>query len=201
MYARRAPLALALALAAAPLARAAAAPPASGPVGGNQWAVLLGLEDGYGDTGLQLRGDLEFAQRPISPQIGFSIVGSLGYSHFSRTYTDFATGESAEAKLDLLKLVPAARFSLGVAPFRFYADGGLGLYWGGAGVKHRDPFGGVIASASDSSVGILMRFAVGAQIHVSPAVALGAELGFSPYFADIPDDTFTSLLLSASFRM
>ncbi len=198
MYVRRAPFLLALALAVAPLARAAAAQPAPA---GNQWAVLIGMEDGYGDTGLQLRGDLEFAQRPLSSQIGFSVVASLGYSHFSRTYTDFATGDHVDSSLDLVKLVPAARFSLGANPFRFYVDAGLGLYYGDAGAKYRDVFGNVLASGSDSNLGLMMRFAVGAQVHVTPAFALGAELGFSPYFASVPDDTFTSLLLSASFRM
>ncbi len=200
MYVRRAPFALALALALAPLARAAAAQPApSG--GGNQWAVLLGIEDGAGDTALQLRGDLEFAQRPLSSMVGLSVVGSLGYAHFSRGYTDFA-GDSVSSSLDLLKIVPAARFSLFAAPsFRLYGDAGLGLYYGSASVKYRDALGNVYASGSDSSVGIMMRLAVGAQLRVTPAFSLGAELGFSPYFANVPDDTFTSLLFSAAFRM
>lgn len=201
MYVRRAPLALALALALAPLARAAAAPPAGSSGPGNQWAVLLGIEDGAGDTALQLRGDLEFAQRNLAPQVGFSVVASLGYSHFSRGYTDFA-GDSVSSSLDLLKILPAARFSLLAAPtFRLYGDAGLGLYYGNAGVKYRDPLGNVYASGSDSSVGVMMRFAVGAQLRVTPAFSLGAELGFSPYFASVPDDTFTSLMFSAAFRM
>ena len=81
-------------------------------------------------------------------------------------------------------------------------DGALGLYWASTSVEIQDltlpPPNSV--SASDSEVSVFMRLAAGAEFQVTPALALGAEVGFMPYFGDL-DRTTTSLLASATFRM
>jgi opacity protein-like surface antigen len=205
MYVHRASFVLALAVAALvpPSARAAAtaaAQPATAR-GPNHWALLVGVEDGAGDSGLQLRADLEFVQRSLSPTVGFSIVASVGYSHFSDGYTDFFTGQSVDRSLNLFKLIPAARLTFGHSAIRPYVDAGLGLYYGSFDWQYRDTLTGASSHSDDSSIGIMMRLAGGVNFQVSPAFALGVELGFQPYFADVPDDTFTSLLASATFRM
>jgi opacity protein-like surface antigen len=198
MHPRRAAFLIAvLALAAA--APASAAPARSG--GPSRWALLVGVEDGDFDAGLQLRADLDFVQRPLSPGVAFSIVGSVGYSYFDDGFTEFPSGRSVDQTLSLLKLVPAARFKFGRGPIQPYADAGLGLYYGSYHWHYREPSTGFASSAHDSSVGITMRLAGGVNFEVSPALALGVELGFQPYFGDVPDDTYTSLLASATFRL
>jgi opacity protein-like surface antigen len=204
MYVRRASLVLAVTLAAlalAPAPAAAAQPAPAASSGPKQWALLLGVEDGPGDAGIQLRGDLEFPLRPLSPVVGFSIVGSLGFSRFTDGYTDWYTGESVDASLNLFKMYGSARFTFGHGAVRPYADAGLGLYYASWSWDYRDPFTGYGYGADDSDIGVGMRFAGGVTFQVSPGFALGAELGFNPYFGDAPDDTYTSLMASATFRM
>jgi hypothetical protein len=210
MYVRRAHLVLATALAALALAPsgAAAASQAGASSGANRWAVLVGFEDFGGDAGLQLRGDLEFAQRPLAPAVGFSIVGSLAYSHWGDSHGyDPYYGRGWKWSANLVKGVAAARFSFGRSTVvRPYADAGLGLYWAGtsgtSGYAYDPYYGGWYAvDYSDSSVGFLLRLAAGVQFNVSPGFALGVELGVHPYLGDFPNDTSTSLMASATFRM
>lgn len=212
MYVRRAHFVLAAALAALALAPApaAAAPQAGASSGANRWAVLVGMEDGNGTTGLQLRGDLEFTQRPLSSVVGFAIVGSVAFSRFSDSggYVDYPTGYDLRWKTssNLLKGVASARFSFGrSAVVRPYVDGGVGLYYDGYSYSEPVyvgyPYYYVQQKYSDSDVGLLLRLAGGVQFQVSPGFALGVELGFQPYIGDHPDDTLTSLLGSATFRM
>lgn len=205
MYVRLASFVLALAALSLP-ARAAAQPaPARGP---NQWSVLVGIEDGPGDSGMQLRADLEFPQQRLSPVVGLSIVGSIGYTRFSESgeYYDPFSGvtERWDSSLNLLKFSGSARFTFGSSSaFRPYADAGLGVYYAGASVSstvEMPPFAPVTDEASDSEVSLFMRLAGGVSFQVSPGFSLGAELGFAPYFGDI-DETLTSLLASATFRM
>lgn len=208
MHARRTTLALALALSALALApaRASAAQSVAASSGPNRWALLLGFEDFGGDAGLQLRGDLEFAQRPLSPVVGFSIVGSLAYSHWGDSHGyDPYYGRGWEWSADLAKLVGSARFSFGRSSFiRPYADVGLGLYYAstsGTSGYGWDPYYGYYAlDYSDSTIGLLLRLAGGATFQLSPAFALGVELGVHPYMGHFPD-TSTSLMASATFRM
>jgi opacity protein-like surface antigen len=159
-------------------------------------SVLLGFEDGDGDTGLALRGDLEMLPTHLGPNTNLSLVLSLGYTRFSESYYGWDWG------MNLFKLVPAARFGFDLAPrFGLYGDAGLGLYVANMSVKERDPYYGTWTKASDSTVGLVMRLAAGAKFDVTPAFGLGAELGVNPYFGgDYEDTTFTAMLL-ASFRM
>jgi len=210
MYVRRACFVLALAVAALAPALAAAQPSAASSRGGNRWAVLVGVEDGPGDSGLQLRGDLEFPQRRLSPVVGFSIVGSLGFSRFSENggYYDYVNGfdNRWESSLNLFRFSGSARFTFGHSQtLHPYADAGLGLYYAGWSGSETVYVGYPVYYAqqdySDSDIGLFMRLAGGVTFQVSPGFDLGIELGFQPYFGDVPDDTFTSLMASATFRM
>ncbi|HEX9051310.1 MAG TPA: outer membrane beta-barrel protein [Anaeromyxobacter sp.] len=203
MYVRRASLALAATLLALALAPA---PAAAQSTDASRWAVLVGMEDFSGNAGVQLRGDLEFAQRPISSVVGFSIVGSLGYSHWSDSGYDWYYGNHWDWSVNLLKVVGSARFSFGRSQVvRPYADAGVGVYYAGLSGTHAvwDPYYGYYVGNTyhDSSVSLLLRLAGGVQFNLSPRFALGVELGVHPYFGDIPNDTSTSLMASASFRM
>ena len=200
MYVRRAFVVLAFALAAF-AAPALAAQPAA-PRGANEWALSVGMEDGDGPAGLQLRGDLEFPMRPLSPVVGFSIVGSLGYSHFSDGYTDWYTGESVDASNNVFRFMAAARFTFGhSSAVKPYADAGLGFYYASWGWKYHDPLTGYTTSADDSEVGLVLRLAGGVTFPISPTFGLGVELGFMPYLGDAANDTTTSLMATATFRM
>jgi opacity protein-like surface antigen len=163
--------------------------------------VLVGVED-FGDSGVSLRGDLELPQKAISPQVGFAVVPSIGYSRFSNDYTDPWAGVEVDEALNLIRGMAAARFTFGNHPtFRPYADAGLGLYLANYSFDYRDSFSGISSSDSQSEFGMVLRFAGGVQFQLSPTFALGAEIGFQPYVGDGPDDTSTNLLFSASFRM
>ncbi len=209
MYVRSASFALAVALAA--LASPARAAQPGGPSSSaNQWAILVGLEDGAGDTGLQLRGDLEFVQRRLAPEVGFSIVGSLGYTRFSQTggYYDYVSGfdNRWDQSLNLFRFGGAARFTFGHwAKVRPYADAGLGVYYAGWSgnetVYVGYPYYYASQHYSDSDVGVFLRISGGVSFPINPGFALGVELGFQPYIGDMPDDTSTSLMASATFRM
>ncbi len=210
MYVRRACFVLAAALSALALApaRAAAAPPAPASSGPNRWAVLVGVENFGGDNGLALRGDLEFVQKRLGPAVGFSIVGSIGYSHWGDQGGSYGPywDDRWDWSVNMLKGVASARFSFGNSPMiRPYADAGVGLYYAGLSGKHAvyDPYYGyyVMQDYSDSSTSLLLRLAGGVTFQLNPGFALGVEFGVHPYLGNIPDDTSTSLMASATFRM
>lgn len=145
---------------------------------------LLGFEDGDVGTGLALRFD---GQMPITRlgtgPVHLDGVVSLGYSHFS----DFGL------RLNILKVVPAARFVFPIAPqFSLYADAGLGLYYDSVSVRG--------FSGSDSGAGLTMRFAGGGFFQVNDRLRLGGELGVNPYFGDY-DDTTLSVMFSLMYRL
>jgi hypothetical protein len=195
MYVRRTPLALLAALALALPGIASAQARGGGPR--PQMGALIGLEDGDGDTGLSLRLDGEFDYQALAPAVRLSFVGSLGYSRWSYNPGFFS---DLDATLNIFKFIPAARFSFGRSPFiRPYFDAGLGLYYASFSVETRDAFGRVYRS-TDSDMSLMMRFAGGLLFHVSPGLSLGGEVGLTPYFGDVDDNTF-SLLFAATFRL
>jgi hypothetical protein len=203
MHARRtfavaAALAFALALAAPATASAQAKKAAAAPAGSAiTWGFLAGIEDGDLPTGLSLRVDGILPFRALSPKVKLSWVGSLGFANFSES-TNTVLGEF-DASANILKLVPAARFTFPVTPkFDLYGDAGLGLYLAFLSASGPDGLGGTIEDSS-TEFGFLMRFAVGGMFAVSPTVRIGAELGLNPYFGDVDDTTF-SALAAATFR-
>jgi len=201
MHARRLSFALALAAAVAvPGLASAQARRSTGSTGGSpgtQLGVLIGFEDGRGDTGLALRLDGELPFQALTPQVQLSFVGSLGYSRWTYNPGFFADLNST---LGIFKVTPAARFSFGhSAVLRPYADAGVGIHYARFSVKQRDVFGNVY-TASDSDLSMHLRFAGGILFQVSPAVGLGAEIDLIPYFGSVDDTTF-SLLFAAVFRL
>jgi opacity protein-like surface antigen len=205
MHAGRPSLALALALAAAAalalpgLASAQARRPAATSPGmaGPQLGLLIGFEDGNGDTGLALRVDGDWPLQALSPQVRMSFLGSVGLSRWDFNQGFFADVDST---LTIFKLTPALRFSFGNnATIRPYADAGLGVHYASFSIRARDQFGNTF-SDSRSDVSLHMRFAGGILFHVSPGFSLGGEIDFTPYFGDVDDDTF-SLLFALQFRL
>jgi hypothetical protein len=168
--------------------------PAAAPVGsGITWSALVGMEDGDWPAGIALRVDGVMPFTMLSPKVKLSWVGSVGFTRFSDSYTVVGVGD-VDASANILKLVPAARFTLPIAPkFDLYGDAGLGLYM--AFLSASTPIG----DEDSTEFGFLMRFAVGGMYSVSPTFRLGAEVGLNPYFGEVDDSTF-SLLASAQFR-
>lgn len=197
MYVRRTPLALLAALAFALPGLASAQARTAYRAPSPQLGALIGFEDGDGDTGLALRLDGEFDYQALAPAVRLSFVGSLGYSRWSYDPGFFS---DLDATLSIFKFVPAARFSFGrSSALRPYLDAGLGLYYASFSVEQRDVFGQVY-KRTDSDLSLMMRFAGGLLFQVSPGLSLGGELGLTPYFGDVDDNTF-SLMFAAVFRM
>jgi hypothetical protein len=164
-------------------------------------AVLFGIEDGDGPAALAFRADAEFPRRALSPDVGLSLVASVGYTYDSDEVRDW--GYEAKASIGILKLVPSARFTFGSQAIRPYADVGLGLYRASWSLEETANWGyGVVtAKYSDSEVGLMMRLAGGISFQVSEGFGLGAELGFSPYLGDALDQTTFNLMAMAVFRL
>jgi opacity protein-like surface antigen len=152
----------------------------------------VGYEMGDLD-GIVLRLDGEMPYRKLSPEVALSFVGSLGYSHL----TDEAFGIDVSA--NILKIVPAARFSFPVNPqLTLFGDAGLGLYW--ASVSTEINFGTGPVSDSDSSLGFMLRFGAGGLFHVNPRTKVGAMLQLDPMFGDYDDATF-SILAGVTYQL
>ena len=197
MHAPRTPLALALAAAlAAALPGAASAQARHAGGSGLALGALVGFEDGSGDTGLALRGDVDVPLQALAPMVRLSFVGSLGYSRWTYHTAFFSDLNST---LNIFKLTPAVRFHFGQWPaVKPYADAGLGLHYARFSVRQRDPFGNVY-TASDSDTNLHMRFAGGIVFPLAPTFGLGAEIDLTPYFGNV-DNTSFSLLFAAVFR-
>jgi outer membrane protein with beta-barrel domain len=163
--------------------------------------VLVGFEDGGPESGLALRGDVEFMPTRIAPNANLSLVMSAGFTRFSDGFW-YANDVREEWSWNLFKLIPAARFSFDVAPrFGLYGDAGLGLYVGTFSWQHDYRYAGYTEDYSNTELGVAMRLAAGAKFLVTPTFQLGAELGVNPYFAGDYDDTTLSAMLLASFRL
>lgn len=203
----RTPIAFAVAaLLAAPISAAAQAKrgtrtqatqqaPASGTTaaGGLSVGGFIGFESGD-LTGLALRLDGEMPFQMLSPQVALSFVGSAGYTHFSKDIT------FGDITYNIVKLVPAARFTLAVNPqVDIYGDGGLGLYYYSYRSSVTFPFSPT-TTASGSGLGLVMRLAVGAFYKVNPKLRLGAEFGVLPYFNKV-DTTDVTIMVGAMFAI
>lgn len=155
-----------------------AAPPRSLSVGG--W---IGYEMGDFD-GVQLRVDGELPFQQLTPQVGLSFVGSIGYTR---------AGEDAfglDVTVSRLKLVPAARFTLPVNPqLSVFGDAGLGIHY--TSIDFDFDFGGI--DFDDSEISLLLRLGAGAFYQVNPRTRVGASLVLDPMFGDFDDTTFTLL--------
>ncbi|HEY6099620.1 MAG TPA: outer membrane beta-barrel protein, partial [Anaeromyxobacter sp.] len=100
----------------------------------------------------------------------------------------------------IVKLVPAARFTLPINPqIDVYGDGGLGLYYYSFSTKQTIP-GFITFTDSGSGVGFVMRLAAGGFYKVNPKLKLGAELGLLPYFNKVDTTDFT-IMAGAMFAL
>ncbi len=172
-------------------APAKAAPAPTAAVQTNSIGGWIGYEMGDLD-GLQLRGEYVMPYQKLSPQVALSFVGAIGYSYLTTsTATPFG---DADTTANVLKFVPAARFSMPVAPqFTLFGDAGLGLYWASVNVKTPAGFGLGTTSASSSDVGFMLRFGVGGFYKLNPKMQIGASLYLDPMFGGYEDNTFTIL--------
>ena len=179
-------------------------PVSSSPAGASASASALSMSAwvGYetGDLdGLQLRVDFVMPIEKLSPQIGLSFVGSIGWSYLTHSVT--AYGVKTDDTANVLKFVPAARFTLPVnAQLSFYGDAGLGLYWDDVSVDVHYPAPLGTQSASDSGFGFMFRFGAGAFYEVNANTQLGASLYVDPMLGDYKDTTFT-MMGGAKFRI
>lgn len=192
----RPPLALAIAaLLAAPVAVHAAqkkpapapaparSPPPSLSIGG--W---IGYEAGDLD-GLQLRLDVVKPYQRLSPQVELALVGSVGYSRLTESVS--APGNTTDVTANILKLVPAARFSLPLnADFSLFGDAGVGLYLAFSSIDHSSA---ALLDSSRTDVGLMLRLGAGAVYRLSPRTHLGASLVLDPMFGGYDDVTFSFL--------
>jgi hypothetical protein len=155
----------------------------------------------FGDLDLfSLRADASLPIVAVTPEIRLHGVLSLGLGFGGQ---DVPYGS---ASWTIVTLVPAARFQLRAAPkVEVYGDAGLGLYMGFSSADITIP--GIPPlipdqhlSSSDTSVGVMMRFAVGALYELNPKVKLSGELGLTPYFGDASTTNFV-LLVGAQFKL
>lgn len=170
--------------AARPAAEATSTPGDALSVGG-----FVGYEWGDHISGFQLRADGELPFQQLSPQVKMSFVGSVGFTH--STYGYFGN----DLTVNRLKLVPTARFTLPVNPqVAVYGDAGIGLHYTSETLD--TPFG----SASDSGVGLLLRFGAGGFFQVNPRVRLLAELVLDPTFGTY-HETSVALLVGLMYQL
>jgi opacity protein-like surface antigen len=197
---------LALALAALLVPAVALAAPARGaaPAASSRSGIQgrsVGGVGGYETadlSGLALRVDGEMPFRALSPQLDLSFVGSIGYSRLTDSEGGF--GFEFDTTANILKFIPAARFSFAVNPqFTLFGDAGLGLYYASLEVETTDPFFGTV-SVDDSEFSIMMRLGVGAWYHLNDQTRIGAMLELDPYFGDFDQTTF-NILGGAMFRL
>ena len=177
------------------------ATPASATTTTQQLSVTGWIGYETGDlSGLQLRVDGVMPFRKLSPQIELSWVGSIGWSYLTHSVSAF--GVSTDTTGNILKFVPAARFTMPVnRELSFYGDAGLGLYWDSlsADVHYPAPIG-TQSGPSTSGVGLMFRFGVGAFYELNPKIQLGASLYLDPLLGDYQDTTF-SIMAGALFRL
>jgi hypothetical protein len=148
----------------------------------------IGYEMGDLD-GLQLRFDYVLPYQRLTPQVDLSLVGSIGYGYL--THSESVAGFGVDSTAHVLKLVPAARFTMPVSPqLSLFGDAGLGLYYASVSVDSSVP---PSTSASDSSVGFMLRFGLGGFYKVNPKMQIGASFVVDPMFGDYDDTTFSIL--------
>lgn len=129
-------------------------------------------------SGVSLRADAELPVRPLSRGVKLSVVGSLGYSRLT-----WSPGFSVEGTADVVKLVPALRFTLPVAAkVSVFADAGFGLARVQAEIDLPPSFNA--ADISDGTWNVLLRLGAGAWLHASDRLKLGVLLELDPILGD-----------------
>jgi hypothetical protein len=110
--------------------------------------------------------------------VRLSVVGSLGYSRLS-----WSPGLDVKGTADVVKLVPALRFTLPVAPkLSLFGDAGLGLAYVSTKIDLPPAFNAV--DVSDSTLNLVLRLGVGAWYHANERLKLGVLLELDPILGD-----------------
>jgi opacity protein-like surface antigen len=132
-------------------------------------------------AGPSLRLDGELPVRELPRQVRLSLVGSAGYSRLS-----WDAGFGVKGTANVFKLVPAARFTLPLAPrLSGFADAGVGL----AHVRARIDFPPATnalgyGDVNDSTTNLILRLGVGAWYQLTDRVKAGALLELDPILGD-----------------
>lgn len=129
-------------------------------------------------SGLSLRVDGALPVRELPRKVTLSVVGSLGYSRLT-----WRPGYGVEGSANVLKLVPAARFTLPVAStVSLFGDAGLGLAYVSTRVDLPASF--AAANVRDSTFNVMLRVGLGAWYHATDRLDLGALLELDPILGD-----------------
>lgn len=129
-------------------------------------------------SGLSLRLDGALPLRQLPRKVTLSVIGSLGYSRLS-----WRPGYGVEGTADVLKVVPAARFTLPVAStVSLFGDAGLGLAYVSTRIDLPASF--AAANVRDGTFNLMLRVGVGAWYHASDRLDLGVLLEVDPIFGD-----------------
>lgn len=159
-------------------ARLAARP--SGTAGPPESAFELGVVGGYEAdraAGLSLRVDGAQPLRDLNGRVRLSLVGSLGWSRLAQTAG--LLGVTA----DVFKLVPAARFTLPLAPrFSVFGDAGVGFAYVRARLVSNAP--AFPFTSTSGTLNLMARIGAGAWYDVGARLRLGALLELDPIFGD-----------------
>ncbi|HEX9402008.1 MAG TPA: hypothetical protein VF912_18000 [Anaeromyxobacter sp.] len=201
-----APAALAAPYAAEPAPAPGAEPATVGSPGpSSRWRKLLdelqlGGFLGYesdGVAGIAPRVDGEVPFRAILPPLQLSWVGSIGFSHLTRSQDAYGFGVATTA--NVLKVLPAARLSFALTPqLTLFADTGLGLYYASTTIDDSTPYFG--GTSTSHGLGFVTRFGLGAWYQLREKLKVGAALELDPYFGEFDHTTFV-MQAGAMFRM
>jgi hypothetical protein len=129
-------------------------------------------------SGLSLRVDGALPLRELPRKVTLSVVGSLGYSRLT-----WRPGYGVEGTANVLKVVPAARFTLPVAStVSLFGDAGLGLAYVSTRVDLPASF--AAADIRDSTFNLMLRVGLGAWYHATDRLDLGVLVELDPIFGD-----------------
>jgi opacity protein-like surface antigen len=154
-----------------------AAKPADGAAGGLEVGGFAGYETAD-FSGLSLRADAELPVRQLARKVKLSVVGSLGYSRLT-----WSPGFGVKGTANVVKLVPALRFTLPVAPkLSLFADAGLGLAYVSTTIDLPPAFNA--PDVTDSTFNVMLRVGAGAWYHATERLKLGVLLELDPILGD-----------------
>jgi len=163
---------------------------------GIQIGGSLGYEAGS-LAGVAPRVEGELPVRPLLPPLQLSWVGSIGFSHLTRSQD--LHGFNVATTANVLKVLPAARFSLALTPqVTLFADAGLGLYYASITTEDSTPYFG--GTGRDRAFGLMTRFGAGAWYQLREKLKAGAALELDPYFGRFDHTTFV-IQAGAMYRM
>lgn len=147
--------------------------------GGFEGGVVAGYE-AAGVAGVSCRLDGVLPVAELGPRVGAAAVVSLGWSRLGGRIG------LMDLRADVLKLVPAARFTVPLGTrFSIFADAGFGVAYVGAHLASADPAVVTVTAPKDRSVNAMARVGVGAWLHATRRLKIGAIAELDPIFGDL----------------